>query len=255
MTIETGLPVTSPLPAIEVRGLCKRFGAVVAVDRISFTVRAGSTCALLGGNGAGKTTTISMLLGLLLPTAGGIRILGVDMLTERYRVLPRMSFTSPYVDLPRRLTVRQNLTVYGHLYGITRLRRRIDELAQELELVDLLDRTFGALSSGQRTRVNLAKSLLNEPQVLLMDEPTASLDPDTADRIRAYLRQYQRRTNATLLLATHNMQEVERLCDNVLMMRAGHIVDEGSPDGLAKKYGRATLEQVFLDIARQRRNA
>lgn len=242
----------SPEYAIEVRNLRKRFAEVVAVDNVSFTVARGTTCALLGGNGAGKTTTLSMLLGLLLPSAGAIRILGVDMLRDRYRMLPRMGFTSPYADLPHRLTVAQNLTVYGHLYGIPRVKERIDELACELDLGEFLDRPYGKLSSGQRTRVSLAKSLLNRPEILLMDEPTASLDPDTADRMRGLLSAYQQRTQATVFLASHNMQEVERLCDNVLMMKAGRLVDEGPPRHLLRKYGRDDLEQVFLDIARRR---
>jgi ABC-2 type transport system ATP-binding protein len=234
-----------------VEGLSKHFGPVVAVDGLSFTVPRGSVCALLGGNGAGKTTTLSILLGLLLPTAGTIRILGVDMLRERYRVLPRMNFTSPYVDLPHRLTVEQNLAVYGRLYGIPRLAERIDRLGEELELAEFLRRPYGSLSAGQRTRVSLAKSLLNEPVVLLMDEPTASLDPDSADRMRGYLMAYQQRTGATVLLASHNMPEVERLCDQVLMMKQGRLVDRGSPGALLEKYGRQTMEQVFLDIARR----
>lgn len=237
--------------AIEVRDLRKHFGRIVAVDDVSFTVERGSTCALLGGNGAGKTTTLSMLLGLLLPSGGSVSILGVDMLRERYTVLPRLSFTSPYADLPQRLTVAQNLAVYGRLYGIRNLRMRIEELAGELELEEFLHRRYGTLSSGQRTRVSLAKSLLNRPDVLLMDEPTASLDPDTADRMRSYLAAYQRRTRATVLLASHNMQEVERLCDDVLMMKAGRIVDQGAPRQLLVRYGRTNLEQVFLDIARR----
>jgi ABC-2 type transport system ATP-binding protein len=194
-----------------------------------------------------------MLLGLLLPTSGDIHILGVDMRRDRYRALPKLGFTSPYVDLPRRLTVRQNLEVYARLYGVPDHRRRIAELARELDLADFLDRPYGNLSSGQRTRVTLAKALINHPDVLLMDEPTASLDPDTADRMRQYLADYQRRTGATMLLASHNMQEVERLCDHVLIMKGGLIVDRGRPDQLLARYGRETLEQVFLDIARQRR--
>lgn len=238
---------------IEVKQLCKSFGDIVAVEDVSFSVARGSTCGLLGGNGAGKTTTLSMLLGLLLPSAGRIRVLGADMRRDRYRALPRMSFVSPYADLPRRLTVRQNLSVYARLYGVRDLHRRIEELAAELELETLLDRPYGSLSAGQRTRASLAKALINRPEVLLMDEPTASLDPDTADRMRAHLVDYRRRTSATILLASHNMQEVERLCDNVLMMKDGRIVDEGSPEALLRRYGRDDLEQVFLDIARSRR--
>jgi ABC-2 type transport system ATP-binding protein len=228
----------------------KRFGDTVAVDRIDFSVAAGTVCALLGGNGAGKTTTVSMLLGLLLPSEGRIQVLGEDMLQHRYRVLQRMNFSSPYVDLPRRLTGFENLNVYAHLYGLPRARQRIAELAERLELGAFLKRPYGNLSSGQRTRVGLAKALLNEPALLLLDEPTASLDPDTADRVRHYLMDYQARTNATLLLASHNMSEVERMCSDVIMMRQGRIVDRDTPRGLIRRYGRQTLEQVFLDIAR-----
>lgn len=244
-----------PPASIRVEGLTKRFGSVVAVDSISFEVPAGRTVALLGGNGAGKTTTLSVLLGLLLPTAGRVEVLGRDMLRERYRVLPRMNFSSPYVDLPHRLTVEENLTVYAHLYGLTGYRRRIHELAEELDLSRLLNRSSGGLSAGQKTRVALAKALLNEPEVLLLDEPTASLDPDTADWIRTYLERFRTRTGATILLASHNMAEVERLCDGVLMMKGGRIVDRGAPAELLARYGRATLDEVFLDIARDRRAA
>ncbi|MEJ2344090.1 MAG: ABC transporter ATP-binding protein [Gammaproteobacteria bacterium] len=237
-------------PVVEVVGLTKRFGAVTAVEGLGFTVQRGTTCALLGGNGAGKTTTLSMLLGLLLPTSGRIRILGRDMLHNRYAVLARMNFSSPYVDLPQRLTVYQNLNVYAHLYGIDHARARITELAQRLDLEGLLHNRYGTLSAGQRTRVGLAKSLLNRPEVLLLDEPTASLDPDTADRVRGYLEQYRADTGATLLLASHNMAEVERMCDAVIILRAGRIVDRGRPSALIQRYGRHTLEEVFLDIAR-----
>ena len=237
-------------PVIQVNALTKRFGDTPAVDGIDFAVPRGVTAALLGGNGAGKTTTLSMLLGLLLPTAGRIRIFDEDMLRHRYRVLPRMNFSSPYVDLPHRLTVRQNLTVYGRLYGLARLAERIEALAQDLQIAEFLDRQTGKLSAGQKTRVALAKALLNAPELLLLDEPTASLDPDTGDWVRGYLEAYQRRGGATILLASHNMGEVERLCSEVMMMRKGHIVDRGSPRDLVERYGRDTLEQVFLDIAR-----
>jgi ABC-2 type transport system ATP-binding protein len=237
-------------PAIKVHQLCKRYKQVLAVDHISFEVPTGETYALLGGNGAGKTTTLSMLLGLLLPTAGNIHVLGIDMVKDRFQALPRMNFTSPYVDLPHRLTVRQNLDVYARLYGIRRRNERIEHLAEHFDLTSLLKRHYGTLSAGQRTRVSLAKSLLNEPEVLLMDEPTASLDPSTADQVRSYLKEYQQRTGATVLLASHNMQEVERLCSEVLMLKQGKIVDRGAPDLLVKKYGRETLEEVFIDIAR-----
>lgn len=241
------------VPAVVIDAVTKRYGDVTALDAISFSVAAGSTTALLGGNGAGKTTTISILLGLLLPTSGAVSVLGHDMLRDRYRVLGRMNFSSPYVDLPRRLAVAENLKVYAHLYGLADPARRIEDLAEALELNGFLDRPTGDLSSGQRTRVALAKALLNEPELLLLDEPTASLDPDTADWIRTYLQAYQRDSGATIVLASHNMSEVERMCDDVVVMRAGTIVDRGAPDALIARYGRRTMEEVFLDIARDRR--
>ncbi len=237
-------------PAIEVSQLRKHYDQLAAVDGISFEVPEGATYALLGGNGAGKTTTLSMLLGLLLPTSGAIRILGVDMVGNRFAALPRMNFTSPYVDLPHRLTVWQNLDVYARLYGVRQRAARVRQLADHFELSGLLQRSYGSLSAGQRTRVSLVKSLLNEPKVLLMDEPTAALDPYTADQVRSYLADYQQQTGATILLASHNMQEVERLCQEVLMMKQGRIVDHGAPAALIAKYGGASLEQVFIDIAR-----
>ena len=191
-----------------------------------------------------------MLLGLLLPSAGQVRVLGEDMIRHRYRVLARMNFSTPYVDLPHRLTVAENLNVYARLYGLADPSRQVGRIAGELDLGDFLRRRTGSLSAGQKTRVALAKALLNEPDVLLLDEPTASLDPDTADWMRGYLERYQARTGATILLASHNMGEVERLCSFVLMMRAGGIVDRGAPDALITRYGRATLEEVFLHIAR-----
>ena len=236
--------------AIVVEGLRKRYGKVEAVRNVSFAVARGSTTALLGGNGAGKTTTLSMLLGVLTPTAGSITVLGCDMLTRRYDVLPRMNFTSPYVDLPKRLTVRENLLVFADLYGVRDAHGRIDELAARFDLADLLGRPYGNLSAGQRTRVSVAKALLNEPEVLLLDEPTASLDPDIGDRVRTYLEDYQRTSHCTMLLASHNMGEVERMCDEVIMLRAGVIVDQGAPEELVARYGRADMEEVFLDIAR-----
>ena len=244
-----------PEPAVLVSGLVKRWKTTVAVAGIDFTVPRGATAALLGGNGAGKTTTLSILMGLVVPSAGSVTILGEDMLRHRYRVLPRMNFSSPYVDLPHRLTVRQNLRVYGRLYAVPRLEARIAELAADLQLEVFLDRQTGKLSSGQRTRVVLAKALLNAPELLLLDEPTASLDPDTADWVRGYLETYRARSGATLLLASHNMGEVERLCDRVMMMREGRIVDHGAPRELLARYGRDTLEQVFLQIARDGRAA
>ena len=244
-----------PADAIEVENLEKRFADIRAVDGVSFTVRRGSTTALLGGNGAGKTTTLSILLGILLPSAGRVRVLGEDMLTRRHRVLPRINFSSPYVDLPHRLTVRENLTVYAHLYRLPRPSARIAEVARQFAIDDLMERPAGKLSAGQKTRVALAKALLNEPELLMLDEPTASLDPDTADWVRGSFQDYQRRTGATLLLASHNMTEVERLCDDVLIMKQGRIVDAGSPRLLLDRYGRGTMEEVFLDIARRRDDA
>jgi ABC-2 type transport system ATP-binding protein len=236
---------------IEVSGLTKIFGPVSAVDGIDFKVRGGVTTALLGGNGAGKTTTIAMLLGLLLPTAGSIRIFGEDMLHHRYKLLHRMNFSSPYVDLPHRLTVRQNLTVYAHLYRLRDVKQRIRQLTEDLDIVEVLDRAYGKLSAGQKTRVALAKSLLNAPELLLLDEPTASLDPDTADYVRSYLENYQRQSGATILLASHNMSEVERMCSDVVMMKRGKVVDSGAPDELIARYGLSNLEEVFIDIARR----
>ena len=240
-----GAPAT-----IAARDLSKQYKAVLAVDSISFAVEPGSFTALLGGNGAGKTTTIAMLLGLVQPTSGAIEILGEDFSRHRHRALAQMNFQSPYVDLPRRLTVRQNLTVYARLYGVRNERERIAELAEALDLKDLLKRPLGELSAGQRTRAGLAKAFVNRPRVVLLDEPTASLDPDTADWVRTYLADYARRENATFLIASHNMPEVERLCDQVLMMKQGKIVDRGSPRQLIEAYGRQTLEDVFLDVAR-----
>jgi ABC-2 type transport system ATP-binding protein len=241
-----------PVPdhIVKISHLTKRFGDIVAVDALDFVLSRGTTAALLGGNGAGKTTTLSMLLGLLLPSEGSIELFGENMLTHRYRVLPRINFSSPYVDLPHRLTVRQNLTVYGRLYRVPRLKERIEALANDLQIADLLDQQTGKLSAGQKTRAALAKSLLNEPELLLLDEPTASLDPDTGDWVRSYIETYRQQGRVTILLASHNMSEVERLCSDVIMMKRGRIVDRGSPQQLIARYGRATLEQVFLDIVR-----
>jgi ABC-2 type transport system ATP-binding protein len=236
--------------AVAVHGLVKRFAGVVAVDRLDFALARGTTTALLGANGAGKTTTLAMLLGLLAPTAGEIRVLGAAMPRERYLVLHRMNFSSPYVDLPLRLTVRQNLLVYAGLYGVAAPERRIARLAANLALEPLLDRPTGRLSAGQKTRVLLAKALINEPELLLLDEPTASLDPDTADHLRSLLEAYRARTGATILLASHNMGEVERLCDDVLMLKQGRLVDRGAPAALIARHGRRDLEQVFLHIVR-----
>ncbi len=243
------------MDAIRVAGLTKRYGAVTAVDGLSFRLGAGETLGLLGGNGAGKTTTISMLLGLLIPTAGSIEVLGCDMARQRFAALARMNFSSPYVALPGRLSVAENLRVYGHLYGVPKLERRIAELAEELELGPFLHRTASALSAGQKTRVTLAKALINRPDVLLLDEPTASLDPDTGDWVRSWLERYRATSRCSILLASHNMAEVERLCSTVLMLKQGRVVDQGSPAELLARYDRGDLEAVFLDIARNRRQA
>jgi ABC-2 type transport system ATP-binding protein len=238
------------VPPIVVDRLVKRFNGVTAVDDISFTVAEGTITALLGGNGAGKTTTLSILLGLVTPTSGRITVLGQDMSRRPEAALAAMNFSSPYVDLPRRLSVAENLQVYGRLYGVSGLGARIRQLADELDFKAFLDRPTGLLSAGQRTRVTLAKALLNTPRLLLLDEPTASLDPDTGDWIRTYLEEWRARSGSTVLLASHNMAEVERLCDQAMIMRAGRIVDQGSPDDLISRYGRRTMEEVFLDIAR-----
>jgi ABC-2 type transport system ATP-binding protein len=237
--------------AVRVEGLVKRYGKVVAIDHLDFEVEAGSTTALLGANGAGKTTTIAIILGLLAASAGRITVLGEEIPRHRARVLGRMNFSSPYVDLPLRLSVRQNLLVYTDLYRVPAPEARIAALAADLDLEPLLDRPTGRLSAGQKTRLLLAKALINQPELLLLDEPTASLDPDTADVIRGYLERYQQGRGATVLLASHNMAEVERLCSDVLMLKQGRLVDRGAPAALLARYGRTNLEQVFLDIARR----
>ena len=240
------------MSAIEVTRLVKCFGTLRAVDDISFTVPEGATTGLLGGNGAGKTTTISMLLGILVPDSGSITVLGHNMARQRFAALAHMNYSSPYVALPMRLTVAENLRVYGNLYNIPDLGRRIRELAEEFMIGALLDRQVGTLSSGQKTRVALAKALINRPALLLLDEPTASLDPDTADYMRGRLEAYRAASGATILLASHNMAEVERLCSAVLMMKQGRIVERGAPRALTERYGRGDLEAVFLAIARAR---
>jgi ABC-2 type transport system ATP-binding protein len=241
--------------AIRVSGLTKRYGETLAVDDVSFACARGQTIGLLGGNGAGKTTTIAMLMGLLIPTSGTIHVLGHDMARDRFAALARMNFSSPYVALPARLSVAENLRVYGHLYGVRGLEARIREVAGELDLLDLLERPAGQLSAGQKTRVALAKSLINRPELLLLDEPTASLDPDTGDMVRSWLERYRAASGCTILLASHNMAEVERMCSHVVMLKQGRIVDQGSPGDLLARYGRDDLEEVFLDIARNRRES
>ncbi len=237
-------------PALDVANLVKHYGDVVAVDGVSFTMERGGTLALLGGNGAGKTTTIAMILGLVTPSSGTLHALGFDLTTHRRQANALMNFESPYVDMPMRLTVGENLTVYARLYGLDHVRERVLAIADDLALTEFLDRPSGKLSAGQKTRVGLAKALINEPELLLLDEPTASLDPDTADWVRGYFEAYKARTGASILLASHNMGEVERLADQVLMMTKGRIVDRGSPAELLGRYGRTKLEDVFLDVAR-----
>jgi ABC-2 type transport system ATP-binding protein len=226
-------------PVIAVDQLVKVYKTTTAVDGISFALERGSITGLLGGNGAGKTTTIAMIMGLVMPTSGTVRVLGAEMPRQRYQVLHEMNFESPYVDMPHRLTVRQNLKVFGLLYAVE----------------DLNDRPTGKLSAGQKTRVALAKALINSPQVLLLDEPTASLDPDTADWVRGHLERFRKERGSTVLLASHNMAEVERLCERVIIMKRGRIEDDDTPKRLLVRYGRRTLEEVFLDVARGRDEA
>lgn len=241
-------------PALSVKGLSKTYEATVAVTPLSFDLAVGSVTGLLGGNGAGKTTTIGMIMGLIEPTSGSIHVFGHDFLADRYKALARMNFESPYVDMPYRLTVRQNLAVFARLYGVEDTAGKIAELADKLALTDFLDRPSGRLSAGQKTRVALAKALVNDPDLLLLDEPTASLDPDTADWVSSHLEDHRDRRNCTILLASHNMGEVERLCDRVMMLKKGSLVDDAPPAELLARYGRSNLEDVFLDVARGRAN-
>jgi ABC-2 type transport system ATP-binding protein len=242
-------------PVVAVDQLVKVYKTTRAVDGISFALERGSTTALLGGNGAGKTTTLAMIMGLIMPTSGTVKVLGAEMPRQRYQVLHKMNFESPFVDMPHRLTVRQNLKVFGMLYAVEDLSNRIAALARELDLSEFLDRPTGKLSAGQKTRVALAKALINSPQVLLLDEPTASLDPDTADWVRAHLERFREEHGTTVLLASHNMAEVERLCERVIIMKRGRIEDDDTPRRLLVRYGRRTLEEVFLDVARGRGEA
>lgn len=251
--IDARLPPSAPAgAAIAVDRLVKVYKSVRAVDDVSFHIAQGSITGLLGGNGAGKTTTIAMIMGLILPTSGTVSVLGHPIPAESAKVLGRMNFESPYVDMPMRLTVRQNLDVFGRLYAVKNLKERIGQLASDLDLNDFIDRHTGKLSAGQKTRVALAKALINSPELLLLDEPTASLDPDTADWIRTHLDSYRKQRGATILLASHNMQEVERLCDRVIIMKRGKVQDDDSTAGILARYNRATLEEVFLDVARGR---
>src|ERR1051325_8090120 len=251
---KVALPASDPAqsPAVEGSRLGKVYKTTRAVDDVSLAIARGSITGLLGGNGAGKTTTIAMIMGLVLPTSGRVQVLGHAMPEQSAEVLGRMNFESPYVDMPMRLTVRQNLTIFGRLYAVKNLAGRIEQLASDLDLKDFLDRANGKLSAGQKTRVALAKALINQPELLLLDEPTASLDPDTADWVRQHLANYRKTHHATILLASHNMLEVERLCDRVIIMKRGRIEDDDTPDNIMLRYNRATLEEVFLDVARGR---
>lgn len=235
---------------LSVKHVYKNFGPIKAVSDISFSVEKSKTIGLLGSNGAGKTTTIMMLMGILKVTSGEIKILEQDVYKHRNKIAKEINFASPFVELPHRLTVLQNLNVFGHLYGVKSLADKIYKVSSDLDILDLLKRRVGKLSAGQRTRVSLAKSLINDPKILFLDEPTASLDPDNADWVRTYLEKYQKRTGATFILASHNMPEVERLCHNVVMMGKGKLIDSGTPKDLITRYKCKDLEEVFLQLAR-----
>ena len=238
---------------IRVKNLSKKFNNYVAVNNINFTLNKNTTLGLLGPNGCGKTTSIGMMLGLITPTSGEVLIDNKNINNaNRNELLSRMNFASPYIELPKKLTVRQNLEVYGRLYGVKNLKNRIFEISADLDLNNFLDKKTGELSSGQKNRVSLAKSLINNPEVLFLDEPTASLDPDIGDFVREYLEMYKSKNQITILLASHNMKEVERLCDSVIMMKEGQIVDRGTCKNLVDKHGRDNLEDTFLKIARSK---
>ena len=238
---------------IEIKSLTKNYNKYLAVNKINFVIEKNKTVGLLGPNGCGKTTTIGMMLGLVTPTSGEIKLEGKNIdLFKRDEILRRFNFASPYVELPKTLTVKQNLEIYGRLYGIENLKKTIDEISHDLDIKNFFERKTGELSSGQKNRVSLAKSLINKPEVLLLDEPTASLDPDIGDFIRSYIQNYKTKNKVTILLASHNMNEVERLCDSVIMMRKGKIVDRGSCQELIKRHGRNNLEETFLKLARSK---
>ena len=237
--------------SIEVINLSKSYKTKKAVNNINFKINENEIVGLLGPNGCGKTTTIGMILGLLKPTSGQVLINGKNIENNKISILHKMNFISPYIELPKKLTVNQNLIVYGKLYNIENLNERINFLSEKLRLGDLLDKITGELSSGQKNRVSLAKALINDPTVLLLDEPTAALDPETADFIRTFLEKYKEEKKISVLLASHNMDEVKRLCNSVMMMKDGTIVDSGTPEDLIKKYGQKNLEEVFLEIVRK----
>ena len=238
--------------SIEVINLSKKYKSREAVNNINFKINENEIIGLLGPNGCGKTTTIGMILGLLKPTSGEVLINGINIEKNKISLLHKMNFISPYIELPKKLTVKQNLIVYGKLYNIKNLNDQIDHLSNKLRLNELLDKVTGELSSGQKNRVSLAKALINDPEILLLDEPTASLDPETGDFVRTFLENYKKEKKISVLLASHNMYEVKRLCSSVLMMKDGSIVDSGAPDYLIKKHGRKNLEEVFLEIVRNK---
>jgi ABC-type multidrug transport system, ATPase component len=238
---------------LEINNLQKIFGTFEAVKKINFSISENQTVALLGPNGCGKTTTIAMILGLITPTSGSITI-NNKILTNNHHYLAKMNFASPYVELPKKLKVIENLKVYAMMYEISNAKAKIEQLVEELNLAPILYKKTGELSSGQRNRVSLAKSIINDPKILLLDEPTASLDPDTGDFIRTFLETYKKQNSMAILLASHNMDEVTRLSDYVLMMKEGSIIDEGTTGELIKKHGRHDLEEVFLKLARQNEN-
>jgi len=238
---------------IEIKNLSKEYNNILAVKNINFTINKGTIVGLLGPNGCGKTTTIGMILGLIKPTSGTVFINGQNIENEnnRTKILEKVNFISPYVELPKKLTVEENLKVYGKMYGVNNLNEKIFNLMKELNLLEFEKRKTGELSSGQKNRVSLAKALINEPEILFLDEPTASLDPDVGDYIRTYLEDFASKKNTTILLASHNMNEVERLCNEVMMMKNGEIIDRGTSNDLINKHGRKNLEEVFLKIVRE----
>ncbi len=238
--------------SLEIIGLSKNYNGKNAVKNISFKVNQNEIIGILGPNGCGKTTTIGMILGLLKPTSGKILINGINIETQRVNLLDQLNFISPYVELPKKLTVKQNLEVYGRLYDVKNLKEKINFLTEKLRLNEIINKITGELSSGQKNRVSLAKSIINDPLVLLLDEPTASLDPETGDFVRSFLEDYQKKNKISILLASHNMAEVERLCSSVLMMNKGIIIDEGSPKILIRKHGRKNMEEVFLKLTREK---
>lgn len=239
-------------PIVEVKNLIKKYGEKEAVKSISFKINEDEILGLLGPNGSGKTTTIGMMLGLLKPTSGDILIEGEKIEENRIEILKKINFISPYIELPKKLTVKQNLIVFGKLYKIKKLEQRIDYLTSKLRLEDILNRITGELSSGQKNRASLAKSLINDPKVLLLDEPTASLDPEIGDFIRSFLENYKKEKKISILLASHNMNEVTRLCKSILMMKDGKLIDSGNPEMLIQKHGRKNLEEVFLKLSRSK---